>query len=114
MSVLGVIAGIAGALGNPDAVLFGMDHTGERCGVGRLAHLPRIFYPQIGSDLAAQLKTLRSEPWQVDLYGALLWVELLRHPILSCADFERQPCPRFSMFVVCFMGTTVLALFFES
>lgn len=68
MGLLGVVGRVAKEAGDPSLIFFARDHFGRRCGVGTLAHVPKVFFPQLSSDLARQPDKL-SRPWELELFG---------------------------------------------
>ena len=68
MAPFALIGAVALKLGDPRSLQFAEDHLGRRCGIGKLAHLPKTYYPMLGRDLASQAD-LVNQPWRLRLFG---------------------------------------------
>mmetsp|Transcript_22494 Transcript_22494/g.57884 ORF Transcript_22494/g.57884 Transcript_22494/m.57884 type:complete len:720 (-) Transcript_22494:322-2481(-) len=65
-----VIAGTSVAAGDLNAIKYGADYRGNRCGVGEFADRPKTMYPRLDLDLFEQNEFMRTgKPWLVKLYG---------------------------------------------
>merc|ERR1719230_1399041 len=59
-------------VGDPNAVFYGVDYLGNRCGVGAMSDKPAVYYPRIDQDLIAQSAIASTMPWRLVFYGLCL------------------------------------------
>jgi len=65
-----VIMAVSVATGNINAITYGADYKGNRCGQGAYANLTKTFYPRIDLDMTEQAEFIaQGKPWLVRLYG---------------------------------------------
>eukprot|EP00966_Prymnesium_polylepis_P185525 4300405-Prymnesium_polylepis.2 len=60
---------LATTLGDPDALLYGADYLGNRCGRGDYSNRPKIYFPRIDEDLLQQAAIATTQPWKLRFYG---------------------------------------------
>lgn len=64
------IVGVAVSYGDVNAITYGSDYKGNRCGLGKFANMSKTFYPRMDLDLAEQSAFIvAKKPWLVRLYG---------------------------------------------
>ena len=56
-------------IGDPNAVFYGNDYLGQRCGVGAMKSKPKTYYPRVDQDMVAQAAIASSMPWKLKFYG---------------------------------------------
>ena len=54
MSLFAAVGVLAFHLGDPRALVYGVNHRGERCGVGAHTHEPMLYHPRLAADLISQ------------------------------------------------------------
>ena len=69
---MGFIVYLSVTAGDPYAVFYGSDYLGNRCGIGKMADKPKVYYPRVDQDLIAQSVIASSMPWKLKFYGLCL------------------------------------------
>ena len=74
------------ATGDLSALQFGTDYLGNRCGQGKFADRPAVWYPRMSEDLGSQWMILHEHPSALVMYGLCL-PECPRRPAAPIADY---------------------------
>lgn len=74
------------ATGDLTALEFGTDYLGNRCGQGKFADRPAVWYPRMSEDLGSQWMILHEHPSALVMYGLCL-PECPRRPAAPIADY---------------------------
>lgn len=77
-------------VGDPYSIMFGADYLGNRCGRGRMSHLPKTFYPRMDQDALEQADVAAVQPWKVVFYGlCVASCPSVRDPTVCFGDASR-------------------------
>ena len=74
------------ATGDLTALEFGTDYLGNRCGQGKFADRPVVWYPRMSEDLGSQWMIMKEHPSALVMYGLCL-PECPRRPAAPIADY---------------------------